>query len=514
MNHKFDKPAKGLAESFVRWRKNPFLLPVLVAVFGLGLAGQVKTQTFTTLYNFTGKSTSYPYTNSDGANPWGNLVISGNTLYGTAILGGGSGSGTVFSINTDGTGYTVLHTFSGFIDGGGPLGDLILSSNTLYGTTRGGGRFTTGTIFKLNTDGSGFATVYAFSPWNSVNTDGVWPSGSLVLSGNVLYGTASAGGSSGNGTVFAVKTDGSDFVVLHSFTPLMALTEYYTPTNSDGVGPSALILAGNILYGTAGGGGPWDNGTIFTLNTDGTGFTMLYAFTAQSDGNKTVGTNSDGGGPNADLVLSGNTLYGTAEGGGSDARGTVFSVEADGTAFSTLYSFTGGSDGSWPIAGLILSGNTLFGTTMGLAPGSNPRDGAVFAVNIDGSDFVVLHSFTPRDSSTGINSDGGVPQSRLLLSGSTLYGSANGGGTSGSGTLFSISSTPQLAITPAGANVILTWPTTYAGFDYSGYHLQSTTNLGPSSIWASNLPAPVVLNGMNTVTNPVSGSQQFFRLSQ
>ncbi len=79
--------------------------------------------------------------------------------------------------------------------------------------------------------------------------------------------------------------------------------------------------------------------------------------------------------------------------------------------------------------------------------------------------------------------------------------------------VFSLSFTPQLSITPSASNIILTWPTNYAGFDYSGYTLQSSTNLA-SPVWATNLPAPVAVNEQNTVTIPFSGTQQFFRLSQ
>jgi hypothetical protein len=70
-------------------------------------------------------------------------------------------------------------------------------------------------------------------------------------------------------------------------------------------------------------------------------------------------------------------------------------------------------------------------------------------------------------------------------------------------------SPPQLAIIPSGANVILTWPTNAAGFT-----LQSTTNLVPPAVWSTNSPAPVVVNGQNAVTNPVTGTQKFYRLSQ
>jgi hypothetical protein len=84
----------------------------------------------------------------------------------------------------------------------------------------------------------------------------------------------------------------------------------------------------------------------------------------------------------------------------------------------------------------------------------------------------------------------------------------------GSGTVFSLSFPPQPTVIPSGGNLILTWPTNYAGFDYSGFTVQSTTNLGPSAVWTTNSPAPIVVNGQNTVTIPMTGSQQFFRLSQ
>ena len=79
-------------------------------------------------------------------------------------------------------------------------------------------------------------------------SDGDYPYAGLILSGNTLYGTTAYGGSSGNGTVFAVNTDGTGFTNLHSFTARSVLIY----TNSDGADPHAgLILSGNTLYGTA-----------------------------------------------------------------------------------------------------------------------------------------------------------------------------------------------------------------------------------------------------------------------
>ena len=338
----------------------------------------------------------------------------------------------MFALKTDGTSATYLHTFAGgSVGGGNPVAGLILSGNTLYGTAY------SGTIFAVNTDGTGGTNLHAFAE----GSDGANPAGGLILSGNTLYGTAEYGGSSGNGTVFA-------------------------------------------------------------LNTNGTGFTTLHSFTACDS---STGTNSDGAFPLAPLILSGNTLYGTASGGGSSGIGTVFRVNTDGTGFTNLYSFTGGSDGYEPVAGLILSGNTLYGTASG---GGSSGNGTVFALNTDGTGFTTLHSFTAAPP-YGTNSDGAFPLAPLILANNTLYGTASAGGTNGYGTVFSIFIQPQLTLIPSGPYVILAWPT-----NYSGFTLQSTTNLGSSAVWSTNSSPPVVIGGENVVINAASGKQQFFRLSQ
>src|SRR5437660_10846557 len=95
--------------------RNQVLLPTLTAALGLILSGRVTAQTFTTLHSFTVTSGYPDYTNSDGANPYAELILSGNTLYGTTQAGGSSGNGKVFAINTDGTGFTNLHNFTAAI---------------------------------------------------------------------------------------------------------------------------------------------------------------------------------------------------------------------------------------------------------------------------------------------------------------------------------------------------------------------------------------------------------------
>ncbi len=292
--------------------KNIFLLPTLIAGLGFLLAGRVTAQTFTVLHSFTN--------GSDGANPYCGLVSSGNTLYGVAAGVGGSGTGPVFAVNTDGSGFTNLYSFTGGRGGSGPEGGLLLSGNTLYGTTYlGGVGFPgNGIVYAVNTDGTGFTNLHTFTATSfltGTNGDGANSRAVLVLSGNTLYGTASAGGSSGSGTVFAVNTDGTGFTNLHSFTLPQTDSFLGTHTNYDGASPSAgLVLSGNTLYGTAENCGGSGNGTVFAISTDGTGFTNLHSFTALVSG-----TNSDGANPSCNLILSGNTLYGTANFGGSFA---------------------------------------------------------------------------------------------------------------------------------------------------------------------------------------------------
>ena len=132
--------------------------------------------------------------------------------------------------------------------------------------------------------------------------------------------------------------------------------------------------------------------------------------------------------------------------------------------------------------------------------------GLTLAGRVTAQTFTTLHTFTALSNGDyGTNSDGGLPLG-LFLSGNTLYGTA--------GVVFSLSFRPQLTITRSGAYVIFTWPTNVAGFDYTGYTLQSTTNLVSPAIWITNSPVPVVVDGKNTVTNSISGTNKFYRLIQ
>ena len=267
--------------------------------------------------------------------------------------------------------------------------------------------------------------LHAFAPLgNGTNSDGIFPFGALAASGGVLYGTTFNGGANSNGTVFAVNKDGTSFTNLHVF----AIRGGPVHTNADGGWPGGgVIVSGNTLYGTTGLAGPALRGTIFAMKTDGTGFTNLHVFSGGSDGSSTL----------AGLVLSSNRLYGASQGGGANAYGMLFGMNTDGSAYTNLHSFPGllnntNSDGSQPLAALVVAGTNLFGTCWS---GGVAGLGSVFRLNTDGSGFTNLHSFTAAVS--GTNSDGAMPYAGGLIVGdNVLYGTTRVGGPLGAGVLY------------------------------------------------------------------------------
>jgi uncharacterized repeat protein (TIGR03803 family) len=512
------------------------------AVYALSADGSV----FDPIYSFSNFSEDDP-TNSDGFLPLATPVLIGTNLYGTAFGGGPIASGTVFEVSPNGK-FTVLADFdspTNNSDGRAAGGNLALSGNTLYSTTQFGGVFDSGTIFKVNTDGSGFETLHDFTltdPTDGTNSDGAQPVAGLILGGSELYGTASIGGTGASGVVYSVDTNGDNFTVLYDFSSTNS-----AGINNDGQEPDAgLILSGKMLYGTTSLGGQGGTGTIYSLSTDGSvPFQALYSFTPLNSG----GFNSDGANPNTRLLLSGTVLYGTTLDGGNDGAGTIFSLDTSDTNYTVLYTFAGVPDGAFSQGGLVLSGNTLYGTVSG---GGAFNNGAIFSINTDGSGYQILYSFSAATGPDGTNSDGTLPICDLLLSGNVLYGTADFGGPSGEGTIFQIntdgsdfttllnfsfdtvganpeagllesgqylygttsagslleegnvfgvdlSRVPvQLFIQPSGTNIVLTWSDPY-------YALQVSTNVQGTY---SN-----IVGSTSPYTTNTAGAQQFYRLS-
>jgi uncharacterized repeat protein (TIGR03803 family) len=362
---------------------------VAFAAMNLIYAGSAGAQTFRSLYVFSTRSETG--TNMDGARPKGGLTRSGIYLYGTAIEGGAAAKGTVFRVNLDGTGFMTLHDFTAVqpplnsnSDGANPQAGVIISGNTLYGTALAGGDVGYGTVFRVNTDGTDFMTLHSF---HGSNIDGNSPQGPLLLVGDVLYGAS-------GGNVFKVNTNGTGFSIVHMFGGTNPPTLGLDPSHC------GLVISGNTLYGTTSSGGSSygmpvgfsGSGTVFSVDTDGSNFRILHNFSVIDD---VTSANFDGANPLGRLVLDGNTLYGTANFGGNATRGTVWSVDTEGNDFTVLHTFSAltnfmNLDGAFPVAGLALGGNKLFGTT---TIGGMVASGTVFSVKTDGTGFDKIYDF-------------------------------------------------------------------------------------------------------------------------
>jgi uncharacterized repeat protein (TIGR03803 family) len=386
---------------------------MLAFAFVLGLVAMATptahAQTFSVVHNFTG--------GNDGGNPINGFTSAGKILYGTTSVGGTFNSGVVFKLNESGV-ETVLHNFAGGTDGATPQGELIRKGGILYGTTTAGGASGAGTVFKVT--GKKETVLYSFAG----GTDGAFPEAGLTMdaAGN-LYGTTSQGGANGKGTVFelvAPKTNGGSWTesVLYSF-----------GTGTDGsipVGGVSFDSAGN-LYGTTSAGGTYGLGTVFQL-VPGTVWTenILHDFQNANDGSIPYGGlisdkkgnfygvatqggagGDDGGGTIFELTPSGGSwtftvlyslpgwgisgsyrnlildasgnLYGTTHCDGAYNAGTVYELTPSGATwtYNVLYTFTGGTDGLYSFSNLVLNDGKLYGTTK---YGGADGNGVIFEV--------------------------------------------------------------------------------------------------------------------------------------
>ncbi len=301
------------------------------------------------------------FNGTNGKNPYaGQLVISGNRLFGTTQIGGTYSNGNIFSIDTDGSGYKDLFDFN-FTNGSQPISTLIVSGNILFGTTSygGTGTYASGVVFSVHIDGSGFKDLYNFKGSNAGNGNSAYPYGSLILSGKVLYGMAYNGGSSyleNAGCIYSIDSNGNGYKNIFNF------------NDTNGAGPEgSLTLSRGKLYGMTGYGGTHSKGNIFSIDTNGKNFKDILDFKGIFNG----------GNPLSDLTLCNAVLYGMTEIGGSCNDGLIFAIDTNGNRFKRIIHFND-TNGNLGVGKLILLGHDLYGMT---PQGGKYGIGVVFRVD-------------------------------------------------------------------------------------------------------------------------------------
>ena len=381
-----------------------------------------RAQTYGTLHSFN---------STDGSDPWGALVqgVDGN-FYGTTRSGGSFNLGTVFKVSPGGI-LTTRHSFcaqTSCPDGSEAGAPLALGTDgNFYGTTTTGGANGYGTVFKITGTGA-LTTLYSFCAQANC-TDGIGPEAGLVqgTDGN-FYGTAAGGGVGGFGTVFKITRAGA-LTTLYSFCP-----DGFSCT--DGLGPVAGLVQGtdgNFYGTTTDGGAHFQGGTVFKITPRGT-LTTLYSFCA-------LASCADGYNPFKAALIQGTdgNFYGTTSSGGvHSSTGTIFKITPGGT-LTTLYSFcaqTNCTDGIGPYTGLIqgTDGN-FYGTTSSGGSNSFNGYGTVFKITRTGT-LATLYSFCPLGFSC---TDGTSPYAGLVQgTNGTFYGTTSSGGAHDDGTVFSL----------------------------------------------------------------------------
>ncbi|NMM50224.1 choice-of-anchor tandem repeat GloVer-containing protein [Marinigracilibium pacificum] len=327
---------------------------------------------FSVLHNFS---------NSNGSNPTGELLLSGGVLYGVSKSGGTNGDGVIFKINTDGTSYLVIHNFNQSLTGAVPSAGLIEVSGVLYGTTYNGGANGSGTIFKIEKDGS-MMSVIADLPSDAKN-----PSTSLTYtSDGYLFGTTDNGGSNDAGSFFKVQPNGANFEVFKIF------------SETNGADPSSAIIELNSteILGTTLTGGANDAGVLYKVKKDGTGYTKLLEFDPSS------GYAS----PNGNIYKTSlNTLVISLSQNSSsliqNPYGGVLQVNLSGLISTEYYlPSTGGFDLQ---SGIIKAAN---GKYYGVTTRGGEYDlGVIFSMDTDGSNYqeiIELNTTTGGNALTGI----------------------------------------------------------------------------------------------------------------
>jgi uncharacterized repeat protein (TIGR03803 family) len=329
-----------------------------------------------------------------------------------------------------------------------PSGNLVFTNGIFYGTTAFEGSLNHGSIYSISEDGSKFNVICGNSNQSS---------GGTALVGETLYLTTI---NNTNGAIYSINLKGTNLNLVYSFTG-----------SGNGAWPLNLFAVNNILYGITEFSSvnnfiPSGNGVFFSVDTNGNNFTILHMLPA----------------PGLSLTFQNNTFYGTT-GIASDGTAALFSASIGGNNYTNFCTFTNGTH----MLQLIVNSNQIYG--VGFSNYNSPSQiGIIFSMNTNGSNFNLLHTFT--------NNPFG-----LVLSDNLLFGSMSDNQT----TLFSMKTNGN------NFNILYNFPVTGQSLGISGlfaadHSIFGTAGLGGTNNFGSFFklnPAPIIqnLNSTNRTAN-------------
>ena len=360
---------------------------------------------YTLEYDGSSYTILHQFNHNDAAYPMSRLIAVENRIWGTT-LSGSSNNGTIFSINQNGSDYKTEFVFQPS-DGIYPYARLMYLNGYLWGTTERGGTNGDGSIYRYSLSGEGFLKVHDFGGrWTDGGIKGKEPFGGLTENGGKLWGMTNWGGSENNGIIYSIKEDGTGYTEHVDFV-----------VDNGSVGDCNFINIKDELIGITRGGGTSDKGVVFKINNNGSGQEVIYDF-----------NNINGSSISGDIITTNSKLYLTTSLGGSNGQGTLLALNYDGTDLEKIADFSE-ETGRNIRRRLTLYNGKLWGVT---AYGGEFNRGTIFNVHLDGTNFTKFHDF---DNSTGMN-----PASSLLPIQTKLYGTLRDGGSSGLGLIYTVDS--------------------------------------------------------------------------
>ena len=326
-------------------------------------------------------------------------------IYGTTALGGAVGVGVLYSMNTDGTNYQVLHSFQAAPDGAQPTGKMVPGpAGKLYGFTPLGGAFGFGTIYSWDTAAQLYQKLIDLDSIHAAA-----PGGDPLFFNGKLYGLGQSGGATNGGTIFSYDLTSGQLTDVYDFSPAVGIAPF-----------GSITVWNNLFFFETVAGAAFNNGNVMRFDPVTGIATDLYDFGSNTS-NETIAS---------DLLLNNDMLYGMAESGGGSRFGFVFSLDPRTGAFKDLWNFVNTYWGQF-LEPLAVYHGVLYGTARG---GGIGNGGALYSLDLSTLVFNKVYDWQ-EDAQPTV--DGAGPVGPVLIdSTGVIWGQTGSDGPNNAGVIY------------------------------------------------------------------------------